>query len=177
MLKSSLAVLSVGVLLSGCSTQAPEPPAVPAAPPPPAVIAAATPPSAPAAPPELEASYSYSPVGKPDPFRSRMGGEACCLPPTPPACEGPLCRYSLDEFKLAGVISGTANPVAVLESPKGKGYQVYRGSKVGRNGGVVKQVLRDAIVVAEVWRDGTGTAHEQETIIRLQPDLPVTLDE
>ena len=67
--------------------------------------------------------------------------------------------------------------MAVIESPKGKGYQVYRGSKLGRNGGVVKQVLRDAIVVAEVWRDGTGIPREQETVLRVQPDLPLTLDE
>jgi hypothetical protein len=42
---------------------------------------------------------------------------------------------------------------------------------------VVKQVLRDAIVVAEVTHDGRGVPLEQETILRLQPDPPMMTDE
>ena len=122
-----------------------------------------------------EAAYSYNPVGKHDPFRPPLD-TACCISP-PIACEGPLCGYSLDELKLSGVISGLSNPVAVIENPKGKAFHIHRGSKVGRNGGVVKQVLRDAIVVAEIARDSQGLPHEYETVLRVQPDLPVSLGE
>jgi Tfp pilus assembly protein PilP len=166
-MKSSLAALSFGVLLSGCSTQLPQPPARPVAP---APVAVAPAPAAQVSEPEV--AYSYMPI-KRDPFVPVIHNG----PPPLPACEGPLCRYSLDELKLAGVISGTSHPVAVLESPLGKGYSVYQGSKVGKNGGVVKQVLRDSIVVAEFWHDGQGLMREEEIILRVKPDMPVTLDE
>lgn len=178
MLKPSLVVLSMGVLLSGCSTRAPEPNVSSVASQPAAVtraVPAATQATAPQAS-EPEVAYSYSPVAKRDPFRD-LRDTACCLPPEIIECTEPLCRYTLDELKLSGVISGMANPVAVIEGPQGKSYQVSRGTKVGRNGGVVKRVLRDAIVVAEVAPDGQGLAREYETVLRVQPDLPLSLGE
>ena len=100
----------------------------------------------------------------------------CCMPP-PIDCQGPLCGYSLEELKVSGIISGLSNPVAVIENPAGKAFHIHRGSKVGRNGGVVKQVLRDSVVVAEISRDSQGLPHEYETVLRVQPDLPVSLGE
>jgi type IV pilus assembly protein PilP len=176
MMKLSLVAVSLGVLLAGCSTRAPEPPPSPAAARPSATAHAAT--VTPASTTEdsvPEVAYSYNPVGRRDPFRSPLG-TSCCLPP-PIDCKGPLCGYSLDELKLSGVISGLSNPVAVIENPTGKAFHIHRGSQVGRNGGVVKQVLRDAIIVAEIARDSQGLPHEYETVLRVQPDLPLSLGE
>jgi type IV pilus assembly protein PilP len=171
-MKPSLAALAFGVLLFGCAQRAPEssrPPSVPRVlssvpTPAPTVTAMAAP----------AASYAYVPVGKRDPFR--VGFELPPAPPAPRHCDEPLCRYSLDELKLTGIVSGMGSPVAVLESPKGKGYSVYRGSKVGRNG-VVKQVLRDAVVVVESWPDPRGVARQEEIVLRMRPDAPLVLDE
>jgi type IV pilus assembly protein PilP len=176
MVKPSLVALSLGFLLAGCSERVSAPAPVTSRP---ASVAPAAPTVAAVTAVESsvpDVSYSYNPVGKPDPFRDTRDS-ACCMPTPPPACNGPLCGYELDQLKLSGVISGLANPVAVIESPQGKSYRVYRGSKVGRNGGVVKQVLRDALVVAEITQDGQGRALEHETVIRMQPDLPMTLEE
>ena len=145
-MKPSLAVLAVGLLLSPTLTAAKDP---------------------------LD-TYAYVPAGKRDPFRVEVE-----LTPTPPPstnCDEPLCRYSLDELKLTGIISGTGNPVAVLESPRGKGYSVYRGSRIGRNG-VVKQVLRDAIVVLQSWPAGNGPTRQEEVILRVRAEEPLVLDE
>jgi type IV pilus assembly protein PilP len=172
--KPSLVALSLGFLLSGCADRAPTP--APVAARPAAVTAAPTVAAVSVAESSApQEAYSYSPVGKPDPFKDPRDS-ACCMPP-PAHCTGPLCGYELEQLKLSGVISGLANPVAVIESPQGKSYRVYRGSKVGRNGGVVKQVRRDSLVVAEVMHDGQGRAFEHETVIRMQPDLPMTLEE
>jgi type IV pilus assembly protein PilP len=127
------------------------------------------------APPAPIPSYTYSPAGKRDPFRVDFE-----LPPPSPAprnCDEPLCRYSLDELKLTGVISGMGNPVAVIESPRGKGYSVYRGSRLGKYGGIVTQVRRDAVVVVESWPDGQGHSREEETVLRMREDAPLTLGE
>lgn len=175
MVKPSLVALSLGLLLTGCSDRAPAPPPVASRP---AAVTAA--PTLAAAPErersEPQASYSYNPVGKPDPFRSPLDS-VCCAPPPLPSCNEPLCRYELEQLKLSGIISGLANPVAVVESPQGKSYRIYQGSKVGRNGGVVKQVRRDSLVVAEITRDDQGRIYEHETILRMPPDLPMTLEE
>ena len=171
-MKPSLAALSLGVLLSGCAQRAPEPAPRPAVPRPVA--------SAPAPAPTVTAvanalsTYTYVPTSKRDPFRVDVE-----LPPTPPAprnCDEPLCRYSLDELKLTGIVSGMGSPVAVLENPRGKGYSVYRGSKVGKYG-VVKQVLRDAVVVVESWPDPRGVARKEEIVLRMRADAPLVLDE
>ncbi len=174
-MKPSLVALSLGFLLSGCSDRAPAP--APDASRPATVTATPTVAAVPAAERSTpQDAYSYNPVGKPDPFRDPRDSD-CCAPPPPTDCSGPLCGYELEQLKLSGIISGLANPVAVIESPQGKSYRVYRGSKVGRNGGVVKQVRRDSLVVAEVMRDGQGRSFEHETVIRMQPDLPMTLEE
>ncbi len=173
-MKPSLAALAFGVLLSGCSVRSPEAALLPT---PPRSLAPAT--SAPAptikAQPAPIPSYTYVPSGKRDPFRVDFD-----LPPPPPSprpCEEPLCRYGLDELKLTGIVSGMGRPVAVLESPRGKGYSVYPGSRIGRHGGVVKHVLRDAVVVVESWPDGQGRSREEETVLRMREDAPITLDE
>ena len=166
--ESVSAALAFGVLFSGCSARAPEP--VPAPAPARSVAAAPAPAREPIAMPDPIATYSYNPIGNGIPSASSTS-------PSPPshcpwgACDEtlePLCRYTLDELKLTGIVSGMGNPVAVLESPRGKGYSAYRGSRIGKHGGVVKRILRDAVVVVETWPDPRGHAHEQETVLRMR---------
>lgn len=175
-MKPSLAALAVGVLFSGCSTRAPEPspPPAPARP----LALAPAPAREPTATPDPLATYSYVPMGKRDPFRVEL--EPTSVPVPVSGCDEtlePLCRYTLDELKLTGIVSGMGNPVAVIESPRGKGYSAYRGSRIGKHGGVVKQVLRDAVVVVESWPDARGLTRQQETVLRMRADAPLELGE
>ncbi|HEY0096070.1 MAG TPA: pilus assembly protein PilP [Archangium sp.] len=171
-MKPSFAALSLGVLLSGCAQRAPEPSPRPAVPRTVAAVQAPAPTVTAVA--DAVSTYTYVPASKRDPFRA--GFELPPAPPPPLNCDEPLCRYSLDELKLTGIVSGMGSPVAVLESPRGKGYSVYRGSKVGRYG-VVKQVLRDAVVVVESWPDPRGVARKEEIVLRMRADAPLELGE
>jgi len=173
-MKPSLAALAFGVLLSGCSERMPEPSRLVAAPRP----AAPAPAPAPtlAARQDALSRYTYIPAGKRDPFRTEL--ELPLPPPLPSlSCDEPLCRFNLEELKLTGIVSGMGNPVAVLESPRGKGYSVYRGSKVGKYGGVVKQVTRDTVVVVQSWPDPQGRARQEEIVLRMRADEPLNLGE
>jgi type IV pilus assembly protein PilP len=156
-----VASLATVLLLTACAEKAKEPVAARAArsQATPAASSEVLPAPAPAP------AYAYNPVEKRDPFRAPL---TKVDPPTPCEPSQPLCRYDLDELKLTGVVTGMANPIAVLESPKGKGYWAHAGTRVGRNG-VVKQVLRDGIVVAQL----TG----EEVVLRLRPEPPIELDE
>ncbi len=168
-MKSSLAALAVGVILSGCSDRAPQQPAPSTPPSPPVATAAPATKEAPA-----PAANTYVFLSTRDPFKSDIE----LLPePAPDTCAEPLCRYSLEEYKLTGIVTGMGKPVAVLENPKGKGYVVSRGMKVGKQGGVVKEILRDSIIVAERRPDGQGATREEEIVLRMRPDAPVTLDD
>jgi type IV pilus assembly protein PilP len=43
-----------------------------------------------------------------------------------------LEKYAVDDLKLAGIVSGTADPRAMFIDPTGKGWVVHRGQFIGR---------------------------------------------
>ncbi len=148
----------LGLALVGCAEDAPPRPARPAAAP---AQASAAPQKAAA---EAEASpgtaepsqpayvYNYNPVGKRDPFRSPLGDldpSAVQVNPVV-ACNEPLCQWDIDQLKLVAVVTGDANPLAMVEDPLGRGHIVRRNTKMGRQGGKVTQILRDEVIVTEV---------------------------
>lgn len=99
--------------------------------------------------------YAYNPLGKRDPFRS-FQEEAGVIGEAKGRCADPLCQWDIDQLKLVAVVSGDANPLAMLEDPNKIGHLVRRGSKVGKQGGTVSQILRDCVVVAEYWTGPDG---------------------
>jgi type IV pilus assembly protein PilP len=146
-------------LVAACEDKPPPPPPAAAKPkpkPPPEPVAGA---SADGGTSEGAAAYvySYNPVAKRDPYRvlfeftSNKDGEA-----TPNPCTDALCQYDLDQLTLVAVISGDANPVAMLEDQGQVGHIVRRNTKVGKQGGKVTQILRDCIVVTEYFTTPDG---------------------
>lgn len=130
----------------------------PPPPPPPRPRAAAPPPTetADAGTGSAEVAYFYNPVAKRDPFRNdadvikkdgRPGGD-----PAPTGCDEPLCQFDLESLALVAVVSGDANPLAMLEDPTRVGHIVRRNTKLGKQGGKVTQILRDCIVVTEYFK-------------------------
>jgi hypothetical protein len=67
----------------------------------------------------LADTYIYSPVGKRDPFKSfykdEKGEEKAHDGPV-----GPLQRYEIDQLELVAVVSGIAQPRAMVTAPDGK---------------------------------------------------------
>ncbi len=96
--------------------------------------------------------YNYNPVGKRDPFRSPIEDmvRETPQPGLPVACNEPLCQWDIDQLKLVAVVTGDANPLAMVEDPLGRGHIVRRNTRMGRQGGKVTQILRDEVIVTEV---------------------------
>jgi len=119
----------------------------------------------PAPPPEAvapaSASYVYNPVGKRDPFRSPDREPAAQAALASGTCNEPLCRFDVDQLTLVAVVSGDANPLAMVQDPAGRGYFVRRNTRVGRQGGKVTQIMSDALVITEYFTtpDGKTTAN------------------
>jgi type IV pilus assembly protein PilP len=96
--------------------------------------------------------YNYNPVGKRDPFRSPVADMANEVQQAGPqlACNEPLCQWDIDQLRLVAVVTGDANPMAMVEDPMGRGHIVRRNTRMGRQGGKVTQILRTEVIVTEV---------------------------
>jgi type IV pilus assembly protein PilP len=163
--------LSAALLLAGCGEDTPAPATQAAAP-----AGGGAQKKAAAAAPEAAApvaayQYAYNPLGKRDPFRSPLedirnqaqGSQV-------EACNEPLCQWDLDQLILVAVVTGDANPIAMVEDPQGRGYIVKRNTKIGKQGGKVTQILRDSVTVTEFWTAPDGKVNPNPVSMRLKPD-------
>lgn len=170
-LRAALLVALASVLAS-CGEDKPPP-----APPKPAAKGDAKAAAAEAAAPTSASTvtYMYNPVGKRDPFRGIYmegdgprpesgGGEAG------PVCTEPLCNFDLNELTVVAVVSGDANPLAMVEDKTGVGHMVRRNTKIGRQGGKVTQILRDCIVVTSFVSGPDGKAQPNKDNMCVKAD-------
>ena len=114
---------------------------------------------------EVGVTYSYDPINKPDPFRPYAPRQF-----RPTDTDNPLLKYEVRYFKLVGIIRSTDSPFAIFEDPSGRAYTVHVGDLIGKNGGHIRAIMEDAVVVEETrisW-GGEGTETVEMTI-RLRP--------
>jgi type IV pilus assembly protein PilP len=97
--------------------------------------ALAAPPAAPALQAEVRAAARFdeqaladAAQGR-DPFRAEPPAS---LPPLPDVRPRKSRHFSVDQLRLVGLATGTAEPRAVLVDPRGKGWVVTAGDLVGR---------------------------------------------
>ena len=82
----------------------------------------------------------------------------------------PLEQYDVGALKLVAVIFDTQNPKAMVEDDTGLGYTVGLGTKIGNQGGVVKTIEPDRVVVEEDFVDFYGEKKKSEIVLRLKPE-------
>jgi type IV pilus assembly protein PilP len=172
MSRRALAVLASAALLAACGDSKP---AAPKAAPPPAAKAA-TPAPAEAAP-TPEPDVAYSSVGKRDPFKSFLGELRATTGAVVTRCSTPLGRFELDQFRLVSVVTGLAEPMAMVEAPNGVGYALRKGACIGKNGGVVATIRTGEMVVTEWAMRADGTREKTETALRLPKEQSLNLEE
>ena len=150
-------LLFLAALVAGCdSTPAPKPVAPRAAPKPAPVQDVAE------APP-VE-TYSYSPIGKRDPFRSPIDD---LIVATKTDLQCPLCKWEVDQLHLVAVVTGTGNPVAMVEDPDGVGHVVRQGTQVGKRNGKVQAIRHDELLVVETSHDAFGKSVANKTLLKI----------
>jgi type IV pilus assembly protein PilP len=168
-------LLAALALLAACGEKrAARPASQPQAP-----VAAAPAPAAPAvdaAKPD-QPEWSYSSVGKRDPFRSFLSEVERGTGGLTTRCATPLGRFELEQLKLVAVVTGLEDPVAMVEAPSGVGYSVRRGACIGKNGGVVAAVRSGELVVSEWAVRADGTRDRTQTVLRLPKEAALNLEE
>ena len=110
--------------------------------------------------------YTYSPIGKQDPFRTPfvdLKKES--------DDETDLQKWELDQLRLIAVVTGPAAPYAMVVDPNGKGHVVRRGTLIGTNWGRIKAISERRVVIREELRDWKGTKITND-IKMVIPKLP-----
>jgi len=95
--------------------------------------------------------YSYSSIGKRDPFRSFIQKEVVMSHDG--GVLGPLQIHEIDSYTLTGIIANPSAPYALVRDPDGIGHVVELGTLVGRNWGKVTEIKPGEIVITEEYRD------------------------
>ena len=122
-------------------------------------------------------TVTYDPKGKIDPFepifrkekRPKLSPKEKKKPTRkkrPPTT--PLERIDLSQLKLVGIIRAGSGNRALVREATGKGYVIKKGTYIGRNEGVVSQVLKDRIIVKEIVEDLYGKEKMQNTELRIE---------
>lgn len=102
-----------------------------------------------------EMEYTYNPVGKPDPFKpfiqiTPAKEYSRSVPLTP------LQKYETSQLKLVAIITTPEGNVALVEDSAGKGYFLRKGTGIGKNDGKVKIILKDKVIIEEVYEGILG---------------------
>jgi type IV pilus assembly protein PilP len=118
-------------------------------------------------------AYVYNPVGKRDPFRSPEA-EPAAQAALAANCTDPLCRFDVDQLTLVAVVSGDANPLAMVQDPAGRGYFVRRNTRIGRQGGKVTQIMSDALVVTEYFTTPDGKTTANPVTLAIKSEKPTS---
>ncbi len=113
-----------------------------------------------------EPVYIYSPAGKRDPFKPFIA-----LGPKKPISTArltPLQRYDVSELRLVGILKGPAGYRALLEDAGGKGFIITKGTLIGPENGLVKEIRDDRVIIKQTHKDIFGQIKEREISIRLR---------
>lgn len=111
-----------------------------------------------------KAAYSYSPLGKRDPFRSFIElkvetTEVCCTQ-----------KFEIDQYHLVGIVWGVDRPRALVEDPERVGWVIEIGSYLGKNWGKVTGINSSEVIVTEEYQTIDG----ELVVNNISIKLPVT---
>lgn len=87
-------------------------------------------------------------------------------------CQRTLCKNSLDDLRLVGIVSGTANPVAMFETRSGTGLIAKLNQPVGNRGGHISAITVDCVTVTTFITAPDGRRVAQDDKICLNHDAP-----
>jgi type IV pilus assembly protein PilP len=123
----------------------------------------------PLAPPPIDVDpFTYSPVGKRDPFRSYLSELAEQNNAHHPERKLEATEYfEIDQYHLTGLITGISQPKAMVEDPDGHGHVVHIGSRIGKNGGLVSQINVGGILIIEETHDPMGKTVQMPVTLKL----------
>ncbi|MBE0596255.1 MAG: pilus assembly protein PilP [Desulfuromonadales bacterium] len=148
----SVCLLTAAILTAGCQGESPQPVAAP-----PIKKKLEVPKTVVAVAPEADVdsgeSYAYDPAGRRDPFEPLVAIKRPLLTNEP---QTPLQAYDISQYRLAGIIVGKGESMAMVMAPDGKSYILKKGIKIGKNNGSVIAIRPDTVLIEESFIDYSG---------------------
>ncbi len=81
---------------------------------------------------------------------------------------GPLEQFDVSQLSLIAVVWKTGSARALVEDPGGQSYIVGRGTRIGKNDGLVTQIDDNLVVVNETYEDYLGNITKKDIEMRIR---------
>lgn len=98
-------------------------------------------------------AYTYNRRGKTDPFKSFIAEQEDTTKKERRKPRTYLETLDLSQLDLIAIIVGPKGNFAMVRDAKGLGYVIKKGTPIGINGGVVRQVKEKEVVIREGSKD------------------------
>lgn len=117
--------------------------------------------------PTPENTYSYNPLGKPDPFQPYVEVDIVVKKDEKKEIASifPLQRVETENFRVVGIAGDQMHRVAIVEDATKKFYPLFKGTYVGLKNGRVVEIMADRVIVEE--REGNIA---KRIILKLRKD-------
>jgi Tfp pilus assembly protein PilP len=102
-----------------------------------------------------ESTYSYTPLGKTDPFKPFVEDEIMAIKKQEAVTKKvassiyPLQKTDVDKFRIVGIAGDQKRRIAMAEDTAKKYYPLVIGTHIGLNNGKVIEILSDRVIVEE----------------------------
>ncbi|MBW2714702.1 MAG: pilus assembly protein PilP [Deltaproteobacteria bacterium] len=81
---------------------------------------------------------------------------------------GPLEQYDVSQLSLVAIVWKTGSARALVEDPAGQSYIIGKGTRVGKNEGMVTQIDDNLVVVNETYEDYLGNVTKKDIEMRIR---------
>jgi type IV pilus assembly protein PilP len=102
-----------------------------------------------------------------DPFRS-FEWERKKLASQETAVGGPLEQFDVSQLSVIAVVWKTGSARALVEDPGGQSYIIGKGTRIGKNDGMVTQIDDNLVVVNETYEDYLGNVTKKDIEMRIR---------
>jgi type IV pilus assembly protein PilP len=100
--------------------------------------------------------YVYNPIGKTDPFKSFVLEQKIQAEQKAARPKTYLETLDLSQLDLIAIILNPTGNWAMVRDAKGIGHVIRKGTLIGTNGGVVREIKDGEVVVREEYKDFRG---------------------
>jgi type IV pilus assembly protein PilP len=110
----------------------------------------------------------YDKTGVRDPFRSFEWERREIAARDVDMVGGPLEQYDVSQLSVIAVVWKTGSARALVEDPAGQSYIIGKGTRIGKNDGMVTEIDDNLVVVNETYEDYLGKITKKDIEMRIR---------
>jgi type IV pilus assembly protein PilP len=110
----------------------------------------------------------YDRTGLRDPFRSFEWERKEIAARDENLVGGPLEQFDVSQLSVIAVVWKTGSARALVEDPAGQSYIIGKGTRIGKNDGMVTEIDDNLVVVNETYEDYLGKITKKDIEMRIR---------